>query len=58
MEKNWNKELTKELKLRLRDYFNSAQLNSYVFMLENKSNRYKCVMGITGVKTKGEISTI
>ena len=51
MEKNWNKELTKELKLRLRDYFNSAQLNSYVFMLENKSNIYKCVMGITGVKT-------
>ena len=51
MEKNWIKELTNELKLRLRDYFNSAQLNSYEFMLENKSNRYKCVMGIIGVKT-------
>lgn len=51
MEKNWKKELTNELKLRLRDYFNSAQLNSYEFMLENKSNRYKCVMAIIGVKT-------
>lgn len=51
MEKNWKKELKNDLKLRLRDYFTSAVLNSYVFMLENKSNRYKCVMGIIGVKS-------
>lgn len=49
--KKLEKELTNDIKLRLRDYFTSAQLNSYVFLLENKSNRYKCVMGMIGVKT-------
>lgn len=43
--KKMEKELTNDIKLRLRDYFTN------VFMLENKSNRYKCVIGIIRVKT-------